>query len=126
MIWEYVGMVCWNMIFLIAAIVLHEVGHILRLKSYSEENNFKVEFKRTGTNIFNRKIDILIKQKKDNLTNEEYRSVLWCGILLGLVPLWIPYFFMIWRVSYIIPIIFTFIYLFGARSDIKNLWVYRK
>lgn len=88
------------------AIVVHEIAHIIVLSNYIH---------RMPALRFNKKercFSVGYPEDYESLNKEEYRNVLWAGIIAGAGPL----FFLPWFSLFS----FGLLYVWGCRHDIKN------
>lgn len=99
------------LIFFLISAIIHEIGHALFIKIYTKKfpvlKSSKSLFFSIGNFYYN----------CDALNDDEYLTTLWAGVVAGGLPVFIlglnlhPFFFLI--------LLFT--YLYGCKSDIKNI-----
>jgi len=90
------------------SIILHELGHLFIF--YINNIKAKIYFNKTG-----RYWQTGLEEDYDKLPDKAYKTLVWVGILLGLVPLLIAGLIYTPNFLMLLP------YLVGCAPDIKNL-----
>ena len=107
---EWLVMLLFSLLILITMIVWHEYGHLLWFKL---ANKHDVLLFRAGLNF-----EIGTEDDYNILMPNEYKIMLFYGIIMGIVPLMVVY--LILPYDYILLMLIP--YIVGARKDLKNLW----